>query len=242
MLLAAVGLQDQARLFPDQLSGGQCQRVALARALAVEPDLLLLDEPLNSQDSFRRRRLQQWIDALQRSTGTPILLVTHDIDEAHRLSDELLIIDGGRLLRQGPTQELFAQPQLLAVAKLTGCKNLSPIHWLGSDRCMAEAWDLVIEAAQPTSPAPVNWLGLRAHHLRLCASGSTRANPELIVHRCRLIHVSLGALQVSAYVQIGAGAIAIQVELRAWEWHELQSEGNELELVIPRKAILWLQA
>lgn len=242
MLLAAVGLQDQARLFPDQLSGGQCQRVALARALAVEPDLLLLDEPLNSQDSFRRRRLQQWIDALQCSTGTPILLVTHDIDEAHRLSDELLIIDGGHLLRQGPTQELFAQPQLLAVAKLTGCKNLSPIHWLGSDRCLAEAWDLVIEAAQPTSPAPANWLGLRAHHLRLCAAGSAMACPELIVHRCRLIHVSHGALQVSAYVQIGAGAIAVQVELRAWEWQELQSQGNELELVVSRKAILWLQA
>ena len=242
MLLAAVGLQEQARLFPDQLSGGQCQRVALARALAVEPDLLLLDEPLNAQDSFRRRRLQQWIETLQRSTGTPILLVTHDIDEAHRLSDELLILDGGCLLRQGPTQELFGQPQLLSVAKLTGCKNLSPIHWLDSDRCLAEAWDLVVEAAQPMSSTPVNWLGLRAHHLRICPAGSTLASPELIVHRCRLIHVSQGALHVSAYVQIGAGAIAIQVDLKAWEWHELQSQGNELELLIPRKMILWLQA
>ena len=242
MLLAAVGLQEQARLLPDQLSGGQCQRVALARALAVEPDLLLLDEPLNAQDSFRRRRLQQWIEALQHSTGTPILLVTHDIDEAHRLSDELLIIDGGRLLRQGPTQELFAQPQLLAVAKLTGCKNLSPIHRLDSDRCLAEAWDLVVEAAQPMSSAPVNWLGLRAHHLRIRPAGSTITCSDLIVHRCQLIHVSHGALHVSAYVKISAGATAIQVELRVWEWHDLQSQANELELVIPRKMILWLQA
>ena len=242
MLLAAVGLQDQARLFPDQLSGGQCQRVALARALAVEPDLLLLDEPLNAQDSFRRRRLQQWIETLQRSTGTPILLVTHDIDEAHRLSDELLIIEGGRLLRQGPTQDLFAQPQLLSVARLTGCKNLSPIHWLDSDRCLAEAWDLVVEAAPPRSSAPQTWLGLRAHHLRLGPAGSTRASSELIVHRCRLIHVSHGALHVSAYVQTAAGAVAIQVELRAWEWHALQSHGSELELLIPRAMILWLQA
>ena len=216
--------------------------MALARALAVQPELLLLDEPLNAQDSFRRRRLQQWIETLQRSTGTPIVLVTHDIDEAHRLSDELLIIAGGRLLRQGPTRDLFAQPQLLAVARLTGCTNLSPIHWLDSGRCLAEAWDLVVEAAPPIGSAPVHWLGLRAHHLRLCPAGSTMASSDLIVHRCRLIHVSHGALQVSAYVKIGAAAIAIQVELRAWEWHELQSQGNELELVIPRIMILWLQA
>ncbi len=241
-LLAAVGLQEQARLFPEQLSGGQCQRVALARALAVEPELLLLDEPLNAQDSFRRRRLQHWIDALQRSTGTPMLLVTHDIDEAHRLGDELLLIDGGRLLRQGPTQELFAQPRQLAVAKVTGCRNLSPIHWLDSGRCRADAWDLVFEAAPPTAPAPANWIGLRAHHLRLAVAGSTAASPELIVRRCRLIHVSQGALQVSASVQIGAGAIAIQVDLRAWEWQALQGQAEELELVIARQAILWLQA
>lgn len=240
-LLAGVGLEQQARLFPDQLSGGQCQRVALARALAVEPDLLLLDEPLNAQDSFRRRRLQQWIETLQRSTGTPILLVTHDIDEAHRLSDELLIVEGGRLLRQGPTQELFAQPQRLAVARITGCKNLSPIHWLSPDRCLAEAWDLVIEAPQPLAAAPATWLGLRAHHLRLCPAGSTEPCSELSVHPCRLIHVSHGALHVSAYVQTGAGAIAIQVELRAWEWHALQSQGHQLELVIPRTMIHWLQ-
>jgi len=242
MLLEAVGLLEQARLFPDQLSGGQCQRVALARALAVEPELLLLDEPLNSQDSFRRSRLQQWIDALQRSTGTPILLVTHDIDEAHRLSDELLVIAGGRLLRQGHTQELFAHPQQLAVAKLTGCKNLSPIRWLGSDRCLAEAWDLVIAAAPASCPTPGNWIGLRADQLRLCAAGDAIARSQPIVHRCRLIQVSHGALQVSAYVQIGAGAVAIQVDLRTWEWQELQLQGNDLELVIPSKAILWLQA
>jgi hypothetical protein len=128
------------------------------------------------------------------------------------------------------------------VARLTGCKNLSPIHWLDSDRCLAEAWDLVVEAAPPRSSAPQTWLGLRAHHLRLGPAGSTRASSELIVHRCRLIHVSHGALHVSAYVQTAAGAVAIQVELRAWEWHALQSHGSELELLIPRAMILWLQA
>ena len=242
MLLAAVGLEGQARLFPDQLSGGQCQRVALARALAIEPELLLLDEPLNSQDSFRRQQLQHLVDTLQRSTGTPILLVTHDIDEAHRLSDELLVIDGGRLIRQGETQELFTHPRQLAVAKLMGCKNLSPIHWLSADRCLAEAWGLVIQAAQPSSPAAPNWIGLQAHDLRLCTIGSTKACPELIVNPCRLINVSHGGLQVSTYVQIGTSAFAIEVGLQAWQWRQLQGQANELELVIPRTAILWLES
>jgi len=241
-LLAAVGLQQQARLYPDQLSGGQSQRVALARALAVEPDLLLLDEPFSSQDSFRRRRLQQWIDQLQHSTGTPIVLVTHDMDEAHRLSDELLVIEAGQLLSQGPTRELFAHPRQLAVAKLTGCKNLSPIRWLGSDRCWSEAWDLVLETVPSDHIDRAEWIGLRAHQLRLAAAGTTMPSPAHVVRGCQLIHLSQGALQVSAYVQIGSGSVALQVDLRAWEWNTLQQQGSELELVIPRSAVLWLQA
>jgi molybdate transport system permease protein len=240
-LLTAAGLEEQARLFPNQLSGGQGQRVALARALAIEPDLLLLDEPLNAQDSFRRRRLQHWIEDVQRRTGTPILLVTHDSDEARRLSDELLILEGGRLLHQGPTDRLLAQPGLLAVAQLTGCDNLSPIHWLDANRLHAVAWDLVIDGARDAARGPVDWIGLRAHHLRLRPAGSTPACSRRIVRRCQLIQVSQGAQQVSVYVQIGAGTIALEVELRSWEWRELQSQQEALELVIPREEILWLR-
>ncbi len=240
-LLAAVGLQDQANLFPDQLSGGQCQRVALARALAVQPELLLLDEPLSSQDSFRRRRLQQWIDDLQRSSGTPILLVTHDIDEAHRLSDELLVLDGGRLVAQGETQQLFAQPGQLAVARLTGCKNLSPITWLSPQQCLASHWGLLIDVHRMAHNQQHTWIGLRANHLRLAPAGATSASQKLIVRPCRLVKVSRGALQVSAYVQIKEGATGIHVELRDWEWAELDGQRDALELVIESARILFLE-
>ncbi len=91
--LKAVGLLAQARQYPAQLSGGQQQRTALARALVSEPDLLLLDEPFSSQDAHRRRRLQQLMEELLARSGVPTLLVTHDIDEAYRLSEELLVID-----------------------------------------------------------------------------------------------------------------------------------------------------
>lgn len=240
-LLDVMGLQEQARQFPHQLSGGQSQRVALARALAIQPDLLLLDEPLSSQDSFRRRRLQQWIDDLQRRTGTPILLVTHAIEEAQRLGDELLVLEGGRLLRQGSPRELVADPQMLTVARLTGCENLSPLHWLGSDRWRADAWNLEFQATPPMSLAASSWIGLRAQQLRLRPRGSTRPDTALIVQTCRLSNLSHGAGQVSAYVQISDSQGGLHVDMPSWEWLELKHDFPELELVIPREVILWLQ-
>lgn len=240
-LLDVMGLQEQARQFPHQLSGGQCQRVALARALAIQPALLLLDEPLSSQDSFRRHRLQQWIDELQRRTGTPILLVTHAIEEALRLGDELLVLEGGRLLRQGPPQELVADPQMLTVARLTGCQNLSPLHCLGSDHWRADAWNLEFQATPPMSLPASSWIGLRAQQLRIRPRGSTRADTALIVQTCRLSNLRHGAGQVSAYVQISDSQGGLHVDMPSWEWLELKHDLPELELVIPREVILWLQ-
>ncbi|MEX1317534.1 MAG: molybdate ABC transporter permease subunit [Synechococcaceae cyanobacterium] len=253
-MLAAVGLSRHAGHWPHQLSGGQCQRVALARALVVRPDLLLLDEPLSAQDSFRRRRLQQWIADLQQSTGTPMLLVTHDIDEAHRLSDELLVIDGGRLLAHGPTRELFRQPRNLAVARLTGCKNLSPIVRQAPGQALATRWGLAIDLPEQDGAGQASWLGLRANHLRLRPATGSGGSGDPIVRPCRLTRLSEGGLQVSAYVLVDGASNStplqgpektpvetIQVELRAWEWQELRHHHGGLELVIPREALLLLQ-
>ncbi|HYF76528.1 MAG TPA: ATP-binding cassette domain-containing protein [Symbiobacteriaceae bacterium] len=101
-LAARLGLADAIAKYPHQLSGGMRQRVALGRALAVEPDLLLLDEPFGALDAGRRAELQEMLLGLLRERGLAALLVTHDVAEAERLGDELVVLSGapGRVLER----------------------------------------------------------------------------------------------------------------------------------------------
>lgn len=109
-LLELVGLGGYERRRPAQLSGGQQQRVALARALAPQPDLLLLDEPFAAVDLRVRRRLRDELRRIHEMTGTPMLLVTHDLNEVRQLSDSLVLLEHGRVLATGPTPEVLAAP------------------------------------------------------------------------------------------------------------------------------------
>lgn len=112
-LLARVGLEGMESRHPGQLSGGQQQRVAIARALARDPAVLLLDEPFSAVDRAARQGLYRQIRTLRDTLGIPVILVTHDLDEARLLSDRLLIIDNGREISEGPTVELMGDPDAL---------------------------------------------------------------------------------------------------------------------------------
>ena len=114
------GLEDR---LPGQLSGGQQRRVALARALARRPSLLLLDEPFSALDAPVRSRLRRELRNLQRETGLTTVLVTHDPEEAALLADEVIVIDGGRALQQGPMVDVLAHPASPRVAALLGTPN-----------------------------------------------------------------------------------------------------------------------
>lgn len=115
--------------YPAELSGGQQQRVALARALAREPDILLLDEPFSSVDRRVRRALHAQLRALRAAIAVPILLVTHDLDEAAGLADTMAVIDRGAIIQTGPPAEVLRHPASARVA---------------------EALDLDIDGARPT--------------------------------------------------------------------------------------------
>jgi putative spermidine/putrescine transport system ATP-binding protein len=125
-LLDMVGLSAQARQFPHQLSGGQQQRVALARALAIEPRVLLLDEPLSALDAKVRLQLREQIRTLQQRLGTTTLFVTHDQEEALSMADRVGVMRAGRLEQVAEPAELYSRPATAFVAEFVGTMNRLP--------------------------------------------------------------------------------------------------------------------
>ncbi len=125
-LLALMRITEFADRLPRQLSGGQQQRVALARALAVEPRLLLLDEPFTALDGPTRRELGAQVRRIHDERGIPVLLVTHDRDEAFALADRIAVIDQGRILQISSREDAFARPLSRRVAELVGIENVLP--------------------------------------------------------------------------------------------------------------------
>jgi putative spermidine/putrescine transport system ATP-binding protein len=125
-LLDMVGLAPQAKQYPHQLSGGQQQRVALARALAIEPRVLLLDEPLSALDAKVRLQLREQIRTLQQRLGTTTLFVTHDQEEALSMADRVGVMNEGRLEQIAAPDELYDHPATAFVAEFVGIMNRLP--------------------------------------------------------------------------------------------------------------------
>jgi putative spermidine/putrescine transport system ATP-binding protein len=167
-LLDMVGLAPQARQYPHQLSGGQQQRVALARALAIEPRVLLLDEPLSALDAKVRLQLREQIRALQQRLGTTTLFVTHDQEEALSMADRVGVMSSGTLEQIATPDELYAHPASAFVAEFVGIMNRIPgdlLDLLGTPATLTGA-----DGGGPAGPAGGKDALVRPEGLRLAAS------------------------------------------------------------------------
>jgi sulfate transport system ATP-binding protein len=132
-LLDLVQLSDLGGRYPRQLSGGQQQRVALARALAVEPRVLLLDEPFGALDAKVRKDLRRWLRELHNQTGHTTVFVTHDQEEALELADRVAILNGGKLEQVGSPDEVYDNPASAFVMSFVGETSSIPVDCVGSD-------------------------------------------------------------------------------------------------------------
>lgn len=130
-LLDLVGLPDQADKYPAQLSGGQQQRIALARSIAINPGLLLLDEPLSALDAKVRVHLRHEMKELQRKLGVTTIMVTHDQEEALSMADRIVVMNHGVIEQIGTPEEIYRHPATLFVADFIGETNRIPSRFDG---------------------------------------------------------------------------------------------------------------
>ncbi|HEV3091692.1 MAG TPA: sulfate ABC transporter ATP-binding protein [Candidatus Cybelea sp.] len=214
-LLDLIQLRNQAGRYPSQLSGGQRQRVALARALAVEPSVLLLDEPFGALDAKVRQELRRWLRQLHDDVGVTSVFVTHDQDEALEVADEVAVMNGGRIEQVGTPEEVYHRPASTFVYNFLGNVNL--FHGRvdnGTTRIGREASDHVVF--------------VRPHALEI-ARRPTGANAL----RATTTHINAAGpvVKVEAITEWGA---RVQVEMAQERFSELELRKGEEVFVIPR--------
>lgn len=161
-------LEGKEKLYPAQLSGGQKQRVALARMLAAKPEVIMLDEPFSALDNYLKMRLEREIMNVLDSFDGPVLLVSHDRNEAYRLTDRIAVMEDGKIVDEQSKQELFAKPKTLAATLLTGCKNVTRLEEADDGNYMALDWGVYLKNVQPE--ARYRYAGFRAHYFEVVSA------------------------------------------------------------------------
>lgn len=175
-MLHAMRLEPLAKRLPAQLSGGQQQRTALARILASRPSILMLDEPFSALDSYLREEVEGEVGSLLAGFAGTALLVTHNRDEAYRLCREMIVMDGGQVLRTGTTKEVFADPRSITAARLTGCKNILPCTRVDDHTVQLSGWQRPLHLTAQVS-AGCSAVGVRAHDFAPCTPQEENSLP-----------------------------------------------------------------
>ncbi len=201
-MLALVGLRGAGGKRPSQLSGGQRQRVALARALAVEPDVLLLDEPLGALDLNLRRTMQEELKSIQGKVGATFVHVTHDQEEAMAIADRIVVMNKGLIEDEGPPERVYRRPKSRFAAAFLGEMNFIPAQVEGG-RLMTALGDL-----GPTEAGGAVTLGIRPAHLRPGDGAPVAAvvREAMFQGIHRRVRVEAGGLDLLAHLPLGVGA------------------------------------
>jgi molybdate transport system permease protein len=199
-LIARTHLSGMEQRYPLDLSGGEQQRAALARALAIEPEAMLLDEPLSALDTHLRSQMEAQLQETFAAFRRPALLVTHNIEEAYRMSKELLVLSRGRVVASGPKEAILQRPPTLEVARLTGCKNFSRAKAMSANEVEAVDWGCRLRVAQAIERAPA-YVGIRAHMIDFLESSGANA-PSDNVFLCRVVRSSETPFRITLFLRL----------------------------------------
>lgn len=215
-------LQGLERRYPHELSGGQQQRVALARALAIAPEALLLDEPLSALDQYLRNQIEKLLIEVFSSYEGVTLFVTHNLEEAYRVCDNLLVLSQGKVIASGRKEDIFERPSTFTVAQLTECKNFSRAQRVDNQRIEALDWGCTLQVVEAI-PNPLTYVGMRAHHL-IFLDNQEREN----TFPCWLVTMSETQHQVTLYLKLHSPATNtqeyhLQAEVFKEKWDALKN-------------------
>jgi molybdate transport system ATP-binding protein len=219
-ILHRLGLNGLENRLPSELSGGQQQRVALARALARNPAVLLLDEPFSAVDAPSRTSLYRELANLRNSVSTPMVLVTHDLNEARRLADRVVILDAGTTLQNGTPEQVFSRPRNARVAELVGIQNHFKGQFYKSKAVEQVGWGqldwqgyqlTVVDKHKLDDGAHVTWV-LAAEHLDITSADQLPTCEQSLPSNtlvCQFLEVlSLGETSICTLAPLGWAGLA----------------------------------
>lgn len=232
-LLSLVQLQQFAERYPSQLSGGQRQRVALARALAVEPKVLLLDEPFGALDAKVRLELRQWLRRLHDKMHVTTVLVTHDQEEALEVADKVVVMNEGRIEQAGPPDELFHQARTPFVMEFLGQVNVFQGR-VGNGKATAGPLCVEYPSYAGTEERPAN-VYLRPHDFEIRRIANGKPCVPATVER---INAAGSLARVSLTSDDGR---LILVEMPLDDLRELDLQDGESVHLYPKQARVFVQ-
>lgn len=231
-MISTMHLDGMEKKKPAQLSGGQQQRVALARILINQPELLLLDEPFSALDSHLRFQLESELRSAIGRFGKTVLLVSHNRDEAFRLSDHIAIMNNGGIETIGSKKAVFANPETVNGAILTGCKNVTRIEKRGERLAYAPAWGVTLKT--PADIGGATHAGIRMHDI-LC--GDSQEN----MLRCEVVEEIENPFSFTVMLrpqgQQEANPIGWELDKSAWS----QLRADSVTVSLPSENILLLK-
>ncbi len=234
--LRKVNLTGYESRYPGQLSGGQQQRVALARALVLNPDILLLDEPLSNLDAKIRVQVRAEIRKLQQELGITTIYVTHDQEEALSLSDRVAVMKDGRVLQVGRPKELYERPRTRFVADFVGTNNLVPgrVSGRAGAELMVDTAVGTLRAVSDVSVGERCVLAIRPENVAVDAGAGSGAGN---VVRGRVSFVSYLGSALRYDVEAGSGQV-LKADIRDPWHHEPLSIGREVAVSFPASVTL----
>ena len=216
------------KLMPSMLSGGQQQRAALARILVNEPEILMLDEPFSALDSHLRFELERVLSEVIRDLGKTAILVSHNRDEAFRITDKLAIMNNGRIDVYGGKKEVFADPLTRNAAAMTGCKNIADAVITPDGRARIDEWGITLRI--PNTNKHADCVGVRMHDIH--------PGPGENEYIFTVADVVENPFSYTVMLSAGREYRAIGMELEKPVWEKIRAD--KVQVNIPPEAVLLL--